>query len=457
MGWTAMNKIIPALYNNFSPIPRNAFDNNSALGTIAVGLIMGWGSDTECEELYSEDLMTQVALRKVGYTINNTDEILPFRLALTKAVKGYFYKLNKGGEKATVTIGGIKYTAKYTGIVGNRIGITQILDTPQAGKTTINILVDGQVKEIKIIANASEITGIISNWVDAETVGETPAIIASTNTLLEGGTNGTVTDASYTSFFEAIRYKQFNVVTIMGADTTISDKLIDFVNYRNSQRGAYITSVVYNKPALDNDAIISVNQGLECDDFTITTDLFPIAIGSLRAGCPLGESLTDENLTEIFGARKIINALDDSTDTAKENAINQGMFCVHYINDGSVRVLKDINTFISVTDEKPKYYTKNTTIQTLYYILNEEDRVAHDGRLGKYTNTQIKRDLLAAAFLDVFKDAQQRGAIAPYDSTTDMIIQATDDPDTVLVNQKIKVRGNIEYIYITTYTDISTE
>ena len=458
MATVIMRSTLPGIENEFIAVPKRNFTQRGTLGVVAIGLIAGWGSDTEAVELLSEDLVTGASLKKVGYTLTD-EEILPYRLALTSAYKGYFYKLNSGGDKATKTIGSITFTAKYTGVVGNKIGITIIKDTPSVGRTTLKILVNGAIKENYILDNIADFGTVDSAWVDVTVATGGSDITEATNEMLAGGTNGTVdATTAYNNFFNAIKYKQFNVVAIQGTDSAISDKIIAFVNNLNTNKERLITGVVYNKPALNKYEIISVDQGCECDGFNVTTELFPILVASLRAGCPLNESLTKCDLSELIGARKIINPINDDDNVELENAIAQGRFALRYGNDGNVEVLQDINTLVNFTTEYTKEWSKNRHIAIAFYLVNEERRIAREKKfIGKYSNTAERRELIKADFLGVYAELYAMQAIKTYDPLTVMKIYPTDESDLVGVDQTIRPTDSIERMKLNTYVDFNMD
>ena len=84
---------------------------------------MSWGDTVS--ELLSTDLLDGKSLAKIGYTAFD-EEAQIFREALKHAYKAIIYRLDTGGTKATSTIAPLTATARYAGIIGNKISIVVI-------------------------------------------------------------------------------------------------------------------------------------------------------------------------------------------------------------------------------------------------------------------------------------------------------------------------------------------
>ncbi len=548
--------ILPGFYNVFKAVPMSNYQQRGTLGVVALGMVMDWGKDDEPTELYSEDIITGASLRKIGYTIANTESILPYMLALISAPKAYLVKLNKNGNKAYATLGSFTIEAKYKGIFGNNINVVITANTPSAGKYTVTVSVSGARKESFVVSEPNDLLAIQSSFVVFKTESETPSMPTTTGIALTNGTNGSIVEedtagsyatktigslvftaknvgangnkigitiaenttdpskydltvavdgviqetfaelkdvagfvavasnlvtitnpsgttittttnelledgadaglSSYSSYREELKYKQFNVCAIMVTSEKANKTIIDIVNKRiAASNKRLVEGIVFNKPMLNNDHIVSVEQGIECDQFTITTELNIPLVASMRAGCPLNESLTDYNLTELVGARKIINPINDDDDTELENAIAQGRFVYKYEEDGTVRVLQDINTLVNFTDDKPKGYRKNRHIAILDYLVNEERRMAHDGIIGKFSNVQEKRNIIAARYITIFKELYDMTAIKEYDPLTDLRVNMGADIEVVKIDQTVRPTDSIEILDCTTNVDFN--
>lgn len=421
------------VYTKFIAKKASDFINADTTGIVAIGTIMDWGKDGEITEVSGTEIENGACLSKIGYSLND-EEILPYRLALHSAYKAYFYKLNSGGVKANATIGDIKAEAKYTGIAGNNIKVVITANTPTTGRYAVEVYYKNSKRETFYVSTATELIALKSEWVVFSSTAETPAITATTGATLENGTNGTVGATAYEDFGKAIRYKLYDYIAINSTDTAANDWVVEFVN-KEIARGKYVSGVVYNKPLLNNKYIISVDQGLECEGFTITTALMPLFIASLRAGCPLGQCLDNHDMQEEVGAIKIINEVtdDDNSVVAK---LNQGCFFFVYLNDGTVVVEEDINTFVEFSENDPADYRRNRLIATQNYIGNAVYLFQNKQVLAKSMaddDSQVTRGIIKSHIDSVCSDLYTRNVILNYDPTTDIKISNVEGKKSELV------------------------
>lgn len=421
------------VYTKFVAKKPSDFINADTTGIVSIGLPMDWGKDGEITEVLGTDIENGNCLSKIGYSLND-EEILPYRLALHSAYKAYFYKLNSGGVKANATIGDIKAEAKYTGIAGNNIKVVITANTPTAGKFMVDIYYRNSKRETYYVANATELLAIESQWVSFSSTEASPTITATTGTTLANGTNGTIGADAYENFGKAIRYKLYDYLAICGTDTTANDWVVEFVN-KEITRGKYVSGVVYNKPLLNNKYIISVDQGLECEGFTITTALMPIFIASMRAGCGLGQNLDDHDMQEEIGAIKIINEVEDD-DNAVIAKLNQGCFFFVYLNDGTVVVEEDINTFVEYSQNDPADYRRNRLISTQNYIGNHIYLFQNKQVLAKSMaddDSQVTRGLIKSDLDTVCSELADKTVIRNYNPVTDIRVDNVEGKKSELV------------------------
>jgi hypothetical protein len=439
------------VYTKFVAKKSTDFESPDTTGIVAIGLPMDYGEDGKAIEVLATELEDGSCVSKIGYTLSD-EEILPYRLALVGAYKAYFFKLNKGGEKAKATIGDITYTAKYSGTLGNNIKVVIKADTPKAGTYCVMTYFKDAKKETFYVSSGEALLAKESAWVDFSATSTTPTITANDGTLLTGGTNGAIdADTSYDDFFKAIKYKMYNYIACYGADTTISDKIVEFVNKQITNKGKFVGGVVYDKPLLNDRNIISVDQGLECDDFTISLELMPIFVASLRAGCSLGACLDNNDMTTLVGAHTIINPVNDDDDTEIIEALKQGKFLFSYWNDGTVVVEEDINTYTEYSDEAPADYRRNRLIATMNYIANEAQiRLNKNVVDGKHAddddgNTRyIVKTIVDNICTDLFNSA----TIGSYNPSTDIVVSGiTGRTDALTYTTYLKYKDSIRQIF----------
>jgi hypothetical protein len=107
----------------------------------------------------------------------------------------------------------------------------------------------------------------------------------------------------------------------------------------------------------------------------------------LQAGLPLGQSLTNYH---ISGAERII---PEHTRDELRDANARGVIVHTRRPDGSISVLRDINSFVSLTSDFNYEWTKNTVIRTLNSIMKSVHNMFVNFK-GKVPNDDIGRGKL---------------------------------------------------------------
>ena len=189
---------------------------------------------------------------------------------------------------------------------------------------------------IQTVKNSSEL--VANDWVTFKSA-ELQEIAS---TPLASGTNGTeVTTSEYQAFLNAIESYSFNALGCPVEDAKINELFVTFTKRMRDEVGAKFQTVVYRKPA-DYEGVISVEN--EVTDDVNKASVVYWTTGA-QAGCAVNKSLTN---TAYDGEFKI---KVDYTQSQLADALESGKFIFHNVT-GEVRVLEDINTFTSVTDEK---------------------------------------------------------------------------------------------------------
>ena len=119
---------------------------------------------------------------------------------------------------------------------------------------------------------------------------------------------------------------------------------------------------------------------------------------------------------------------------------------LHQVN-GDVRVLTDINTFVSVTDEKSEDFSSNQTIRVLDQIGNDIAAVFNDKYLGKIPNDNAGRISL---WNDIVSHHQQLQAIRAIENFTaeDVTVEAGESKKSVVVNDYVTPTNAMEKLYM---------
>ena len=442
--WTVQNKVRPGAYINFVSVPKPV-GTLGERGTVAVGMPMTWGPAGELIHLTGDELLNGASLAKVGVTAFDTEASLPYRVALSGCFNALLFRTDVGGTKATATIleGTLAVSAKYAGTTGNKITVVTLKNKPEAGFTTIQVLVDGLLQESFIVDKLSALKDIESAFVKFEVTGAGTEVPETAGTTLTGGTNGEVNKDVYANFWSLLDTKNFQAIAMYGTDDAIAPLLKSKVEIWREKRGKKVQAVVYNYPNADYEGIISVNQGFKTSTETVDTALFPVWVASMTAGAEVNQSLT---AAVVEDGKEIINPiLEDEI----ENALNQGRFVLSYRQDGAVCVEKDINTLHSFTVDKNYAFSKNRVIRCLDEIGNTTALVFNRNYAGKVDNDNIGRNQYKTELISMFDALMGIRAIQNFDGAKDITVLPGEAVDAVVVDLVVQPVDSMEKLYMT--------
>lgn len=442
--WTVQNKVRPGAYMNFVSVPKPV-GTLGERGTVAVGMPMTWGPANQLIHLTGDELLNGESLHKVGVTAVDTEESLPYRVALAGCFNALLFRTDNGGTKATATIlaDALNVSAKYAGTTGNKITIVTVKDKPELGNYTIQVLVSNLLRESFVVSTIADLKNIESNFVDFEVLDEQATIPETAGTALAGGTNGDVDKQLYPSFLSLLDTNNFQCVTIYDTDESTATLLNDKVNIWRQKRGKKVQAVVYDYPAADYEGILSVHQGFKTSTETVDPMLFLVWVASKTAGAEVNESLT---AAVVENAVEIIHPIPEDE---IEDALNAGKFILSYRQDGAVCVEKDINTLHTFTADKNYAFSKNRVVRCLDEIGNTTALIFNRNYAGKVDNDTIGRNQYKTELIFMFDTLQGIRAIQNFEGASDITVLPGQAVDAVVVDVTVQPVDSMEKLYMT--------
>lgn len=443
--WTVQNKVRPGAYINFVSVPKPVGSMGNR-GVVAVGMPMTWGPENELIKLTGDELLNGASLAKVGVTAFDTEESLPYRVILAGCYTALLYRTDTGGAKATATIlaNTLTVSAKYKGSTGNKITVVIVENKPEEGNYTIQVLVNNLLQETFVCNKITELGDIESNFVEFTVVDAGANIPTTAGITLTGGTNGTVSSDTYSTFWGLLDTQNFQCLAMYDITTSGLPALIkDKIQIWREQRGKKVQAVVYNYTSADYEGIISVNQGFKTSTETVDTSLFPLWVASMTAGAEVNKSLTAAVVED--GVEIINPILEDEI----EDALNAGRFVLSYRQDGAVCVEKDINTLHTFTVDKNYEFSKNRVIRCLDEIGNSCALIFNRNYAGKVDNDSIGRNQYKTeliAFIDTLVGIR---AVTDFDGAQDVTVLPGEAVDAVVVDLLVQPVDSMEKLYMT--------
>ncbi len=424
--FATQNKVLPGTYINFVSAAR-ASAALSDRGIAAMPLELDWGPDETVFEVDAQSFRTN-AQKLFGYDYNH-DKLKGLRDLFQNVRKGIFWKLNKG-EKATCTFA----TAKYTGVRGNDLKIVIQPNVDDGSKWDVHTYLGTVRVDSQTVAAASELVG--NDYVDFNP-GAT--LVATAGTPLEGGSNGSAPDgAAYQAFLDKLESYSFNALGCLTASPEITALFTAFTKRMRDELGVKFQTVLY-RTAADYEGVISVENKV-LNTGAPESSLVWWVTGA-AAGCPVNRS----NTNRLYDGEFAVDV--DYTQAELEAALKAGKFLFHRVGD-EIRVLEDINTFVSVTTEKSADFSSNQTIRVLDQVANDMAVLFNTKYLGNIPNDADGRISL---WNDIVKHHQQLQAIRAIEnfSPDDVVVSAGETKKSVVIQDAVTPVNAMAQLYMT--------
>ena len=425
------NKILPGAYINFISVAY-ASATLSDRGVATIPLSMEWGPEGRVFTVELAEFLKE-SQKIFGYAYT-ADELLPMREIFKHAKKVHFFRLNMGGKKAANTFA----TAKYRGARGNDLRIvieanensTEEKPLYDVGTYLGTVQVDYQ-EAISVVADLQA-----NDFVDWNK----DATLALTATMpLTGGETGAVEDAAYQTYLDQMESYTYNAMGCTSTNKVIKGLFSAYNQRMRDEVGKKCQVVVFNHLA-DYEGVVSVKNGLEGDKENP-------ALIAWTTGVVGGTEVNKSATNMKYDGEYTIDT--DYTQTQLENGIKEGSWMFHVVDD-KVVVLTDINTFVSITDEKSSDFSSNQTIRVLDQIANDIAVLFANKYIGKVPNDESGRLSLWRDITKHHEQLQQIRAIENF-NPEDVTVEKGDTKKAVVVTDYVSPINAMEQLYMTVW------
>jgi hypothetical protein len=425
------NKVLPGAYMNFISVAQ-ASATLSDRGIATIPLEMDWGVENKIFTVELADFLKN-SQKIFGYTYT-ADALKPMREIFAHAKTVYFFRLNADGKKAANTLA----TAKYPGKRGNDLRVVVEANensTEEAPLYDVSTYLDTTQVDLQeaVSAMADLKANDFVDWISAATLTLTASL------PLTGGTNGTVEDAAYQTYLDQAEAYTFNAMGCVTTNDTVTGLFSSFCERMRDDVGKKFQCVLFRKLA-DFEGTVSVKNGLADDKDSAA--LIPWVTGVI-AGTAVNKSAT--NMT--YDGEYSIDT--DYTQTQLENGIKEGSFMFHLV-DEKVVVLEDINTFISITDEKSSDFSSNQTIRVLDQIANDIAVLFATKYIGKVPNDAAGRISLWNDIVKHHTELQNIRAIEDF-TADNVTVEKGDTKKAVVVTDYVTPVNAMAQLYMTVW------
>jgi hypothetical protein len=200
--------------------------------------------------------------------------------------------------------------------------------------------------------------------------------------------------------------------------------------------GIKFQTVLYNKGA-DFEGVINLKNSITEGE---VSSLFYWLTGA-EAGCAVNKSLTNKLYNGEFTVKTSYRQSE------LETALKNGEIVFHKVGD-EVRVLEDVNSFVSATVEKNADFQSNQVIRVLDQIGNDIAVLFNTKYLGKVQNNASGRMSFWNDIVTYNKQLEQIQAIENF-SADDLIVGQGSDKKSVTVTNPVTPVCAMSKLYMT--------
>ena len=420
--FVSQNKILPGTYINF--ISTSKVDSVLGdRGTVAIPLSLDWGVDDELFVLTHADFHSK-SKELLGYELGH-EKLKGLRDVFLNAHTVVGYKLTSGGTKAANEFA----IATHSGVRGNdlKVAISQSVDNSNEFKVVT--LLDNQPVDEQIVTNSNEL--VANSFVEFKE----SELSANAGSALVGGTNGVVDGESHQVFLDKAESQSFNALAVVTEDETVNELYAEYTERMRDERGQKFQAVLFNTPA-NYEGVVNVKNVVAGDN--------PAGLVYWVAGVVASTAVNASALNTIYNGEFDVDV--DYTQTELEQAIKAGEFTLHLVGQ-NVRVLSDINSLVTLEDDKGKIFQDNQTIRIIDQIANDIAALFSNKYLGAVPNDQSGRVSLQADIVAHHQALQDIRAIEDF-SEGDITVEQGIDKKSVIVNDAITIINTMEKLYM---------
>ena len=228
----------------------------------------------------------------------------------------------------------------------------------------------------------------------------------------------------------------FNVLCCYSDVEDTIEAHIEKVKYWRDEMGKKCQVVVFNYDGADHEGVINVMS--EATD--VSYSLVAWVSGAV-AGCKVNESCTNM----LYDGE--LDIMCDRTQAELEKCLTDGQFVFHNVY-GEVRVLEDINSLTTFTDDKGEDFKYNQTIRVIDQVANDIAKLFNTKYLGRIPNNASGRVSLWADIVAHHRQLEAMQAIEAFDSSL-LTVEQGNNKKSVVVNDAITVVNAMAQLYMT--------
>lgn len=217
--------------------------------------------------------------------------------------------------------------------------------------------------------------------------------------------------------------------------------LLSFIKRVNENNGQYCQLVASGLSNPNSRYVINVDSPVTLSDGTeLTEQQVTWWLGGAEAGARYNESLT---YAQYPGA---VSTTMQTVDQFSQ-AVQAGNL-VLFAEDGVVKIMQDINSLVSYTEDIGEVYSKNRVMRLCNTIANDIFQQFSANFIGVVNNNEQGRARFQAAIVGYLQEIQDNQGIQNF-TAEDVEVLAGTAIDAIVVNVAIQAVDSVEKIYMT--------
>lgn len=434
--FTAQNQILPGSYINFVSAARAAM-LLSERGYVAMPLEMDWGPAGEVFTLAAKDLQER-GPELFGYAYTH-EKLKGIRDLFKNAQVLYGCRVNGGGIQSACDYG----TARYAGVRGNDLRL--VIEQKEA-LYTVKTLLDGNEIDVQEVAAAADLVDNACVAFKKDSILQATAGIPFT-----GGTNAAPTQEDYQKFLDQIQSYSFHAMGLVSDDDAVKKLFADFTRSMRDEMGIKFQTVLFRHPA-DYEGTVSLENRLagsaaagsnKAKKAAFSKEACAVVywVTGVIAGCAVNASNTNKTYNGEYQVDTVY------TQKELEAAIKAGKFILHRVGD-ETRVLEDINTLVTYTEEKREDFSSNQTMRVLDQIGNDIAALFGNKYLGKIPNDEAGRVSLWNDVVTFYRELEKIRAIENF-KADNIVITKGEGKKSIVASCPVTPISAMAQLYMT--------
>lgn len=422
--FTVQNKVLPGAYINFVSAASTGASIGER-GVAAIPMVLDWGPEKEVFQMTAEEF-PEKCLNVFGYSYEDVS-MLPVRELFRNLTKGVFYRLNTG-VKASNDYG----TAVYGGTRGNSLQTVIAKNIDDETKFDVRTMFAGKEIDSQTVTGASALKD--NDYVTFKK----NAILAETAGMpFSGGTNGeAIAGEDYANFLAKMENYSYQVLCCPSVDENVKSLFASFTKRMREENGIKFQTVLYRYTKADYEGIISVeNEAQELEHGLVYWT------AGAEAACAINKTLENRTYDGEY------NVKTEFSQFQLKEGVQSGKFLFHKVGS-DIRVLMDINTLLTFTEEKGEDFSSNQTVRVLDQIGNDIASLFNTRYLGTIPNDYAGRVSLWNDIVTYGKQLTTLRAIEAI-SADSITVDKGSSKRSVVVNFPVEPINCMSQLYMT--------